>query len=123
LFSNETLTNVIFAAYTNGVYGINHSSNVATMQFTQIYNSHDGWLLDKWKIKDMGISESMGISIGAENEIIKDVVYTSVMLPTKEIEANKKITIDVSDYTEPVEITPTAGKDGMAKVTVTLTGL
>lgn len=40
-----------------------------------------------------------------------------------DIEANKAATIDVSTYTEPVEITPTAGKDGMAKATVTLTNI
>lgn len=39
------------------------------------------------------------------------------------IEANKAATIDVSTYTEPVAITPTAGKDGMAKATVTLTNI
>lgn len=36
------------------------------------------------------------------------------------LEDNKEDTIDVSAYTEPVEITPTAGKDGMKKATVTL---
>jgi len=39
---------------------------------------------------------------------------------SSDIEENKEATIDVSAYTEPVEITPTAGKDGMKKVTVTL---
>lgn len=49
----------------------------------------------------------------------------TVNVPTGEadIEANKAATIDVSSYTEPVEITPTAGKDGMAKATVTLTNI
>jgi hypothetical protein len=36
------------------------------------------------------------------------------------IEAEKEVTIDVSEYTEPIEITPTVGKDGMAKVIITL---
>ena len=40
-----------------------------------------------------------------------------------DIEANKAATIDVSAYTEPVEITPTAGKDGMEKCTVTLSNI
>ena len=35
-----------------------------------------------------------------------------------DIEENKEATIDVSTYTEPVEIEPTEGKDGMAKCTV-----
>lgn len=37
-----------------------------------------------------------------------------------DLEDNKTATIDVSTYTEPVEITPTEGKDGMKKATVTL---
>ena len=37
-----------------------------------------------------------------------------------EIEASKSVTIKVSEYTEPVTITPTTGKDGMAKVIITL---
>ena len=36
------------------------------------------------------------------------------------IETSKEVTIDVSEYTEPIEITPTIGKDGMAKVIITL---
>ena len=36
------------------------------------------------------------------------------------IETSKAVTIDVSEYTELIEITPTAGKDGMAKVIITL---
>ena len=40
-----------------------------------------------------------------------------------EIETSKAVSIDASTYTEPIEIEPTEGKDGMAKVVVTLTGL
>jgi hypothetical protein len=36
------------------------------------------------------------------------------------IETSKEVTIDVSEYTEPIEITPTVGKDGIAKVIITL---
>lgn len=39
------------------------------------------------------------------------------------VETNKAATIDVSSYTEPVVITPTEGKDAMAKSTVTLTNI
>ena len=39
------------------------------------------------------------------------------------IEDNKAVTIDVSDYSEPIEITPSSGKDGMAKVTITLSNI
>lgn len=40
-----------------------------------------------------------------------------------DLEDNHQTTIDVSAYTEPVEIEPTAGKDGMKKVTVTLSDI
>ncbi len=40
-----------------------------------------------------------------------------------DIEENKAATIDVSQYSTPVEITPTSGKDGMAKTTVMLTNI
>ena len=39
------------------------------------------------------------------------------------LDNNVEKTIDVSTYTEPVEITPTQGKDGMAKATVTLSNI
>lgn len=74
LFANETLTNVIFVVKDGNDYGINHSSNIATMQYTNIYNSNNGWAYDEWEINDTGITESMGISIGAENYLIKDIV-------------------------------------------------
>lgn len=37
-----------------------------------------------------------------------------------DLDNNKTATISVSEYTDPVEITPTSGKDGMKKATVTL---
>ena len=39
------------------------------------------------------------------------------------LEDNKTATIDVSAYTGPVAINPTAGKDGMKKATVTLSNI
>jgi hypothetical protein len=39
------------------------------------------------------------------------------------LENNKTATINVSTYTEPVEITPTSGKDGMKKATITLSNI
>lgn len=40
----------------------------------------------------------------------------------KDVKFDDKVeeTIDVSTYTEPIEITPTTGKDGMKKVIITL---
>ena len=39
------------------------------------------------------------------------------------VENNKTATINVSTYTEPVEITPTSGKNSMKKSTVTLSNI
>ena len=39
------------------------------------------------------------------------------------LEDNKEATINVSTYTDPVEVTPTQGKDGMKKVTVSLSNM
>lgn len=39
------------------------------------------------------------------------------------LDNNKTATINVSTYTEPVEITPTSGKDGMKKATITLSNI
>lgn len=57
-------------------------------------------------------------------ENVKDMTLSEAIAsdnPT--LETNKAVSIDVSKYTAPIEIEPTAGKDGMRKVTVTLTGI
>lgn len=54
----------------------------------------------------------------------KSIVTTgTVPSPSADLDNNKTATIDVSTYTQPVEITPTAGKDGMKKATVTLSNI
>jgi hypothetical protein len=40
-----------------------------------------------------------------------------------DLQNTRNVTIDVSEYTEPVEITPTSGKDAMKKVVVTLSNV
>ena len=47
----------------------------------------------------------------------------TVPAPSADLDNNKTATINVSTYTEPVEITPTEGKDGMKKATVTLSNI
>ena len=42
---------------------------------------------------------------------------------TADLENNKATTINVSTYTQPVEVKPTAGKDGMKKATITLSNI
>lgn len=40
-----------------------------------------------------------------------------------DLEANHAVTINAGEYTQPVEVTPAEGKDGMEKVTVTVTDI
>jgi len=40
-----------------------------------------------------------------------------------DLENNKAATINVASYTAPVEVTPTSGKDGMKKATITLSNI
>lgn len=58
-------------------------------------------------------------------EDLKDSTFTEATSGGGDVkvESNKAATIDVSQYTEPVAITPTSGKDAMAKATITLTNI
>ena len=55
---------------------------------------------------------------------VKEVAIKAGEIPSgADLENNKIATIDVSTYTEPVEVTPTEGKDGMKKATITLSNI
>ena len=55
---------------------------------------------------------------------VKTVAIKAGEIPSgADLEDNKTATINVSAYTEPVVIEPTEGKDGMKKVTVTLSNI
>lgn len=55
---------------------------------------------------------------------VKKVTIKAGEIPSgADLEDNKTATIDVSTYTEPVEVTPASGKDGMKKATVTLSNI
>lgn len=57
---------------------------------------------------------------------IKDLEINRQNVPlasSVKIEAEKDVSINASTYSTPVEITPTAGKDAMEKVKVTLTNV
>ena len=57
---------------------------------------------------------------------IKDLEINRQNVPlasSVKLETNKAQTIDVSAYSDPVEITPTTGKDAMKKATVTLSNI
>ena len=57
------------------------------------------------------------------NGEVTELALNGVNIPLAsdvKIEAKKEVTIKVSEYTEPVEIVPSSGKDGIAKVIITL---
>lgn len=56
-------------------------------------------------------------------EITSLEVNGSTISTSADLDDNKTATIDVSTYTEPVEVTPTSGKDGMKKATITLSNI
>lgn len=60
------------------------------------------------------------LKIGSNKE---DAYANIIEQGGKKLDNNKTATINVSTYTEPVEITPTSGKDGMKKVTITLSNI
>lgn len=56
-------------------------------------------------------------------EITSLEVNGTTVSGSADLENNKTATINVSTYTEPVEVTPTSGKDGMKKATITLSSI
>lgn len=75
LFTNATGTNILLV-FNDGVkYEIFHATSIDGSGYTQIYYTDKGWLLDKFEINDTGASELMGLSIGSQNDLIKDLVY------------------------------------------------
>ena len=53
----------------------------------------------------------------------KGIVASGTVPVTADLDNNKTATINVSTYTEPVEVTPSEGKDGMKKATITLSNI
>ncbi len=90
-------------------------------------DQYKGFVLDlygaKKFIKVVGATMATAV-LGDCDHDIKSVAITAGEIPSgADLENNKTATIDVSTYTQPVEITPTEGKDGMKKATVTLSNI
>lgn len=88
---------------------------------------YKGFVVDlqgaKQFIKVVGATMATAVLGDCEADV-KKIAITAGEIPSgADLENNKSATIDVSTYTEPVEITPTAGKDGMKKATVTLSNI
>ena len=85
---------------------------------------------DKYEVETV---EADGIELQAKTvtengDVIPDTGYyglnkVTVNVATPILEDNKAVTIDVGNYSEPVEITPSSGNDGMTKATITLNNL
>ena len=80
----------------------------------------------KMKVNGKGVDVVTDITKNADDEITAISINGAsqkIAGGSSDIEENKEATIDVSAYTEPVEIESTEGKDGMAKCTVTLSNI
>ena len=73
-------------------------------------------------VKITGCDNAIGI-VGDCDYDVKKVTFNTVTIAGADLENNKAQTINVSTYTEPVEVTPTSGKDGMKKATITLSNI
>lgn len=90
-------------------------------------DQYKGFVLDLYGagkfIKVVGATMATAV-LGDCDHDVKQIAITAGEIPSgADLEDNKTATIDVSTYTEPVEITPTEGKDGMKKATVTLSNI
>ena len=92
-----------------------------TYEITDLNVTGAGKIL-KMKVNGKGVDVVTDITKNADDEITAISINgaSQEIAGSSDIEENKEATIDVSTYTEPVEITPTEGKDGMAKATITL---
>lgn len=90
-------------------------------------DQYEGFVLDLYGagkfIKVVGATMATAVLGDCEADV-KKIAITAGEIPSgADLDNNKTATIDVSAYTEPVEITPTEGKDGMKKATVTLSNI
>jgi len=73
-------------------------------------------------VKITGCDNAIGI-VGDCDYDVKQVSFNTVTIAGADLENNKAQTINVSTYESPVEVTPTSGKDGMKKATITLSNI
>lgn len=74
-------------------------------------------------IKVVGATMATAVFGDCDYDVKKVAIKAGEIPSGADLENNKTATIDVSTYTEPVEIEPTEGKDGMKKATVTLSNI
>lgn len=90
-------------------------------------DQYKGFVVDlhgaKQFIKVTGATMATAVFGDCDHDV-KEIAITAGELPSVPvIEETKEVTVDVSTYTAPIEITPTEGKDGIAKVILTLSNI
>lgn len=74
-------------------------------------------------IKVVGAKYATAV-LGDCDHDVKSIAIKKGDVPVEyDLQNTRNVTIDVSEYTEPVEITPTSGKDAMKKVIVMLSNI
>ena len=102
-------------AYTEPV-NIKPSSGYASMEGAVVTLTN----FPEAESKSVTITENGTTTITPDTKDYLSSVEVTTDIP---LEANKEESINVTDYSSPVEITPSAGNAGMKKVTVTLTNI
>lgn len=90
-------------------------------------DQYKGFVVDlhgaKKYIKVTGATMATAVFGDCDHDV-KDIAITAGEVPSgADLENNKAATIDASTYTSPVEVTPSEGKDGMKKATITLSNI
>ena len=87
-------------------------------------SQYKGFVVDlygaKKFIKVTGATMATAVLGDCDHDVKNIAIKTGEVPSSAVLENNKAATINVSTYTEPVEVTPSEGKDGMKKATITL---
>jgi hypothetical protein len=74
-------------------------------------------------IKVVGATMATAVFGDCDYDVKKVTIKAGEIPSGADLENNKTATINVSTYENPVEVTPTEGKDGMKKATITLSDI
>ena len=87
------------------------------------YVVNPNYVAKEEQIKTVNITSNGQTTVTPDEDKTLSSVTVNVSVDVSGVETNKEATIDVSEYSAPVEITPTTGNDAMQKVTVTLNNI
>ena len=90
-------------------------------------DQYKGFVVDlygaKKFIKVTGATMATAVLGDCDADVKQIAIKVGEIPSTADLDNNKAATINVSTYTEPVVVNPTEGKDGMKKVTITLSNI